>query len=67
MVETGGSGDLRDGTYSLNGTSESLPVFCQDECVYTKDGASPQDFYCFGPGDIDSTCQVVTSVHYELL
>ena len=57
VVETG-SGDVRDGTYSLNGTSTELPVFCADECVYTKDGASGQDFYCFGPGDVDSTCEV---------
>ena len=57
VVETG-TADVRDGTYTLNGTSSSLPVFCSDECVYTKDGASPHDFYCFGAGDIDSTCQV---------
>ena len=65
MVETA-AGDLRDGTYTLNGTSTDLPVFCADECVYTKDGASPQDFYCFGPGDVDSTCQVLPSFSSQL-
>ena len=33
------AGDPRDGTYSLNGTSLELPVFCGDTCVYTRDGA----------------------------
>ena len=52
-----GTGDPRDGTYSLNGSHESLPLFCGDDCVYTKDNSSPEDFYCFGPGDLDSTCE----------
>ena len=56
VVDTG-SGDPRDGTYSLNGTRDTLPVFCGDECVYTKDNSSPEDLYCFGPGDVDSTCE----------
>ena len=56
MVDTG-TGDPRDGTYSLNDSRDSLPLFCGDECVYTKDNSSPEDLYCFGPGDVDSTCE----------
>lgn len=55
-VVSSGSSDLRDGTYSLNGTSYNLPVFCKDTCVYTKDGTTPDDLYCFGEGDLDSEC-----------
>ena len=50
---------MRDGRYSYNGTNAALPVFCADECVYTKDEDSSQtDLYCFGTGDIDSSCLV---------
>ena len=56
VVETG-TGDPRDGTYRLNGSNANLPLFCGDECVYTKDNSSPEDLYCFGPGDVDSTCE----------
>ena len=59
QVVNTGTGDPRDGSYSLNGSSENLPLFCGDDCLYTKDGSSPDDLYCFGPGDVDSTCQVV--------
>merc|ERR1712141_634937 len=55
VVDTG-TGDPRDGSYSLNGSNANLPLFCGDDCVYTKDGSSPDDLYCFGPGDVDSTC-----------
>jgi len=56
LVNTG-TNDARDGRYSYNGTNAALPVFCADECVYTKDGEEASgDLYCFGPGDLDSEC-----------
>jgi len=55
-VVDSGTGDARDGTYNLNGTRIDLPVFCGDECVYTKLGSTPDDIYCFGLGDLDSQC-----------
>lgn len=56
MVATG-TGDARDGQYTFNKTLDTLPVFCGDQCVYTKDNdADPMNLYCFGTGDIDSTC-----------
>jgi len=55
-VVASGTSDVRDGTYTLNGTSYNLPVFCKDSCVYTKDGTTPDDLYCFGEGDLDSEC-----------
>merc|ERR1711892_189321 len=55
VVDSGAS-DVRDGKYTLNGTSYNLPVFCKDTCVYTKDGTSVDDLYCFGEGDLDSEC-----------
>jgi len=55
IVNTG-TGDPRDGSYTYNSTSTTLPVFCGDECVYTKDDSNINDLYCFGTGDIDSTC-----------
>ena len=57
QVVNTGTGDPRDGSYSLNGSSENLPLFCGDDCVYTKDGTSLGDLYCFGPGDVDSSCE----------
>ena len=52
-----GTGDARDGTYNFNKTLESLPVFCGDICVYSKENdADPNNLYCFGTGDIDSVC-----------
>jgi len=51
-----GTSDVRDGTYTLNGTSYNLPVFCKDSCVYTKDGGPADDLFCFGDGDLDSEC-----------
>jgi len=51
-----GTNDARDGSYTLNGTSYDLPVFCKDTCVYTKDGTDLDDLYCFGDGDLDSEC-----------
>jgi len=55
-VVDSGTGDARDGTYYLNGTRVDLPVFCGDECVYIKEGSTPDDIYCFGLGDLDSQC-----------
>jgi len=55
-VVDSGTGDVRDGTYNLSGTRNDLPVFCGDECVYTKLGSAPDDIYCFGLGDLDSQC-----------
>merc|ERR1740131_747129 len=55
-VVNSGTGDARDGVYILNTTLPNLPVFCQDQCVYTKNGTNPQDLYCFGDGDLDSEC-----------
>jgi len=55
-VVDSGTGDDRDGTYYYNGTRSDLPVFCGDECVYTKEGSTPDDLFCFGLGDLDSQC-----------
>jgi len=49
-----GTGDDRDGVYNFNTTSSTLPAFCGDECVYTKEGS--EEIFCFGTGDIDSVC-----------
>jgi len=55
-VVASGRSDARDGNYTLNGTSYDLPVFCKDTCVYTKNGETADDLYCFGEGDLDSEC-----------
>jgi len=55
-VVDSGTGDARDGTYTYSAIRGDLPVFCGDECMYTKEGASPDDLYCFGLGDLDSQC-----------
>jgi len=55
-VVDSGTGDSRDGTYHYNTSRFDLPAFCGDECVYIKEGASPEDLYCFGVGELDSVC-----------
>eukprot|EP00092_Neocalanus_flemingeri_P033996 GFUD01036967.1.p1 GENE.GFUD01036967.1~~GFUD01036967.1.p1 ORF type:complete len:248 (-),score=51.31 GFUD01036967.1:60-803(-) len=55
-VVNSGTSDIRDGAYTLNGSSYNLPVFCKDACVYTKDGTTTDDLFCFGDGDLDSEC-----------
>jgi len=51
-----GLADPRDGNYTLYTTSSELPAFCQDDCVYNKNGEDPEELYCFGDGDLDSQC-----------
>ena len=49
------------GRYSYHGTQAAVPVFCVNECVYTKDGEEASgNLYCFGSGDmdLDSECEV---------
>jgi len=55
IVDSGLS-DPRDGNYSLYTTSSDLPAFCQDDCVYNKNGEDSEALYCFGDGDLDSQC-----------
>ena len=56
-----GTGDDRDGVYNFNTTSSTLPAFCGDECVYTKEGS--EEIFCFGTGDIDSVCLVINNFY----
>ena len=60
LVNTGNS-DVRACRYSYHGTQAAVPVFCVNECVYTKDGEEASgNLYCFGSGDmdLDSECEV---------
>ena len=51
------------GTYILVSDSNSLPDFCLDGCVYTKDDDRlPGSNYCFKKGILNTTCRLVLCV-----
>jgi len=48
--------DARSGRYSFSRDDYGLPPYCTEPCVYTKDNGNNQDTFCFGEGDLSSTC-----------